>query len=373
MTNRLQLLLLIAFSTLLGGCSSSFNTTSKQPDGTSIVLVASESEIMTATYDAISSRFSSDNINKLPSPQIGYEWSHWFGGNPGRFEITFNRVTGDTKDKVRVIGWGFEVYQSATGIDYSNDMGKLISALQYSHTHNTDIKMVRARNVRPATEAEIKAANSVAVKSGSGTGFFVTADGYLLTNNHVIADANRIDVHASNGNIYRAKVIIKDPNNDVALLKVEAQTIPLSVEQTSTLQKGSEIFTLGYPMPSLEGNAVKATFGRVNALSGIQDDIRFFQMDVPIQPGNSGGPLIDNNGAVVGIATKMLNQQYVMETANTVAQNVNYAVKSEYFITLLKYAKVNLPQVKPVHEAIKSPSQFEPSVVQVVASQEITP
>lgn len=372
MNNKI-LLLLIALSTLLAGCSASFNSMAWRPDGTSTILIASESDVMEVTYDAISTQFPEDNIKKLPDPQIGYEWQHWFGMNPGNFKITFNRVSGENKEKVRFVGWAFKIDQFATGVDYANDKARVLPALEYAYRNNTSIHMVKATSVRYATSAEIAANKAAAIKLGSGTGFFVTADGYLLTNNHVIADGNRIEVHASNGNIYRAKVISKDPSNDVALLKVEAQTVPLSIEQTGTLQKGAEVFTLGYPLTFVEGNAVKATFGRVNALSGINDDVRYIQMDVPIQPGNSGGPLIDNNGAVVGITSSSVNQGYVAQNAGTVAQNVNYSIKSEYFLTLLKFAKVNLPKVKPVHEAIKSPSQFEPSVAQIVVGQQAAP
>ena len=372
MTNKL-LLLLIASSVLLTACASTVTSMAKRPDGTSIVLVAPQSEIMNATYDAMSSQFPSDTISELRAPRIGYQMPHWFQMNPGRFVITFSKVTGDTDEKVRIVGWAFTVAQSATGIDYDHDTGKLISALNYSYTHNKNIKAVLARNVRVATDSDIKAARPIAINQGSGTGFFVSTDGYLITNNHVITDANRIDVHASNGNIYRAKVISRDPINDIALLKVEAQTTPLKIEQTDALKKGAEVFTLGYPLPDLEGNAVKATFGRVNALSGINDDIRYIQIDVPLQPGNSGGPLINDDGAVVGITSASVNQGVVVQNAGTVAQNVNYAVKSEYFITLLQYAKVHLPQDKPVHDAIKDPSRFEPSVVQIVARQQIAP
>ncbi len=369
------LLLLMAVSTLLAGCASTFTTLAKRPDGTSLVLVASESEIMDVTYDAITSQFPSDNITKLPpspdqqpqSPVTGYRWSHWFGLDPGSFTMEFQRVAGDAKDKTRVIGWAFTVDASSTRVGAAEQaIPPFVSALQYAYEHR-NIPAVQARNVRPATEAEAKAAASVFVEKGSGTGFFVSKDGYLITNHHVIADATRIDVHAANGNIYRAKLITSDPSNDVALLKVEAQATPLNVTQTATLQKGAEVFTLGYPLPSIEGNEVKATFGRINALSGLQGDIRYVQMDVPIQPGNSGGPLIGNDGAVVGIVSATVNQKYVAERTGNLAQNVNYAVKSEYFLPLLKFANIDPPQTKAVHEAIKNPSQFEPSVVHIVA------
>lgn len=97
--------------------------------------------------------------------------------------------------------------------------------------------------------------------------------------------------------------------------------------------------TLGYPLVALQGQSQKASFGRVNSLSGIQDDIRFIQIDVPVQPGNSGGPLLDNEGNVVGVVTATLNQLVTLRESGTLPQNVNYAVKSDYVIPLLPDSK----------------------------------
>ena len=94
--------------------------------------------------------------------------------------------------------------------------------------------------------------------------------------------------------------------------------------------RGQEVFTLGYPLIQLQGQEQKATFGRVNALSGLQGNPRFIQMDVPIQPGNSGGPLIDRSGEVLAVVTSMLHQQTTYQMTGVIPQNVNYAVKSDY-------------------------------------------
>ena len=95
-------------------------------------------------------------------------------------------------------------------------------------------------------------------------------------------------------------------------------------------QRGEEVFTLGYPLIQLQGQEQKATFGRVNALSGLQGDLRFIQMDVPIQPGNSGGPLLNRSGEVLAVVTSMLHQLTTYQMAGVIPQNVNYAVKSDY-------------------------------------------
>ena len=122
----------------------------------------------------------------------------------------------------------------------------------------------------------------------------------------------------------------------MALIKVDAEGIrPLNIFNGSNINKGQEIFTIGYPLVQIQGQEPKATFGRINSLSGIKDDIRFFQIDAPIQPGNSGGPLLDNSGNVIGVVTATLAQFVALRESGSLPQNVNYAVKSDYFIPLL--------------------------------------
>lgn len=170
----------------------------------------------------------------------------------------------------------------------------------------------------------------------SGTGFFVTQNGYLVTSYHVVEDAKELLIRNIKGEEYTAKYIKGDFANDIAILKAEVKSSPISVAPYANLSKGNEVFTLGYPLIQIQGQEQKATFGRVNALSGIQDDIRFLQIDVPIQPGNSGGPLIDKSGKVVGITNATLDQINALRESGSLPQNVNYAVKSDYIFPLIR-------------------------------------
>lgn len=159
-----------------------------------------------------------------------------------------------------------------------------------------------------------------------GTGFFISADGYLLTNFHVIEGSTNVSVKV--GSVEQpAQIIRSDPAHDFALLKTTGRFTALPLGSAAVLSRADEVFTLGYPLITLQGNAQKATFGRVNALSGLSDDPNFLQIDVPIQPGNSGGPLISKEGNVVGVVTATLNQAVALRAAGQLPQNVNFAAK----------------------------------------------
>lgn len=172
--------------------------------------------------------------------------------------------------------------------------------------------------------------------ASTGTAFFVSWEGHLITNHHVVSGARRVQVQLASGEALEAQILQLDEENDLALLQVEAIRRPLVVSPRSAMVRGQEVFTLGYPLITLQGQEQKATFGHVNSTTGMQGDQRFAQVDVPIQPGNSGGPLIDGEGGVVGVVTSMLHPKLTMEMAGVVPQNVNYAVKSDYVHALLQ-------------------------------------
>jgi S1-C subfamily serine protease len=159
---------------------------------------------------------------------------------------------------------------------------------------------------------------------GSGTAFLVSDLGYLVTNEHVIHDRESVYIMYQ-GEIVSAEVIARDTVNDVAILKADVTGMPFEIGSSRSVVRGSEVMTLGYPNSDSQGQNQKASFGRINSLTGFGDDIRYFQIDVPVQPGNSGGPLINARGQVVGIVTSRLNE----------AQVVNFAIKSDYIFPLL--------------------------------------
>lgn len=138
-----------------------------------------------------------------------------------------------------------------------------------------------------------------------------------------------------------AEMAKSDQVNDVALLKASGSFKTLPLIPSRIVRLGESVFTIGFPNTLVQGIEPKLTRGEISSLFGIQDDPRHFQISVPVQPGNSGGPLIDVRGNVVGVVTMQLNAEKAMQITGSLPQNINYATKSSYVLSLLE----SLPDV----------------------------
>lgn len=192
---------------------------------------------------------------------------------------------------------------------------------------------------------------------GSGTGFFITEDGYLVTNNHVVRTAKRLKVKQRDA-IYQAEIVKTDPKNDLALVKVDGKFPYLPLAKTTAASLGESVFTIGFPNVLLQGLEPKYTDGKISSLAGMQDDPTQYQISVPVQPGNSGGPLVDLNGHVVGVIVARLNDLSMLRNSGSLPQNVNYAIKLAPLRDLLEQiSAVKLPRNSPAltpEDAIKA-------------------
>ncbi len=174
----------------------------------------------------------------------------------------------------------------------------------------------------------------------SGTGF-VVAPGRVMTNQHVVAGCAAVRLRTPAGREVMASIVAADPGRDLALLSVArgdagALGPPLRFRSGPAVRRGEEVVTYGFPLAGLLSSGPTLTTGEVSALSGLRDNQAHFQISAPVQPGNSGGPLLDRSGHVVGVVTSKLNAQRVAQTTGDIPQNVNFAIKGEEAVAFLR-------------------------------------
>lgn len=162
----------------------------------------------------------------------------------------------------------------------------------------------------------------------SGTGFCVHPDGYVLTNHHVVEDAREI-LARSPRHRCSLELVFADPTNDLALLRADAPPPGVAMFRDGLQARlGEMVMVVGYPLGGLLGSGPQVTTGNVSSLIGPGDDTRSLQFTAPTQMGNSGGPLLDGDGAVVGVVSAKLNAVRIHEMTGDVPQNVNFAIKA---------------------------------------------
>ena len=169
----------------------------------------------------------------------------------------------------------------------------------------------------------------------NGSGFFISSAGHFVTNEHVAAAGSTFFVGSKTAGWKKAKLLYIDKENDLALLKVEAETEPFFVQHSDQVSLGQTVATIGFPNVELQGLSPKFTKGEISSLAGIQDDPTTFQVSVPVQPGNSGGPLFEEKGKVVGVVSARLDQDAALAITGSHVENVNYAVKSKVLLDWL--------------------------------------
>lgn len=211
-------------------------------------------------------------------------------------------------------------FGAATFIKYQKQNGRVVANTNVQQNVNEDSAVINA--VKTASPAVV----SISGKSQSidffgnatnsktaGTGFLVSKDGLVLTNKHVVSDSNSsYTVYTSNGKQYGARVQAVDPNNDIALLKINASNLAyVSLGNSNSLQIGQEVIAIGNALGQYQNTV---TTGVISALNrsiqagdaygdGIESLSNIIQTDVAINPGNSGGPLVNLDGQVIGINT----------------------------------------------------------------------
>jgi len=195
----------------------------------------------------------------------------------------------------------------------------------------------------------------------SGSGVVVGDHGEVLTNAHVVNACAQINVRSSAGDLATAQLIALDEKNDLAVIR---SNTPLSsvaaFRDGKPVRAGDAVVALGYPLVGLLATTANLTVGNVSALAGLGDDSRYLQISAPVQPGNSGGPLLDGSGHLVGIVTGKLNAAFAIRITGDIPQNVNFALKAEVVRTFLDSKGI-------VYHSAPSDKQLSPADVGDIA------
>ena len=182
----------------------------------------------------------------------------------------------------------------------------------------------------------------------SGSGFFVSKSGHVITNEHVIRDCSSVTVGDNAKKQVTVTIVEKDKRNDLALLKISSTKmttadtkslisklgitiVPLESDgllRSEDAELGERVLVAGYPYGDIFSNTIKVTGGMVSANRGFGDDTGQFQMDAAVQPGNSGGPIYDENGNIVGVVVSQLNKMKFAKATGSMPENVNFGIKA---------------------------------------------
>jgi len=180
------------------------------------------------------------------------------------------------------------------------------------------------------------------IPASSGSGFAVSSDGYVITNHHVIESCQDVVVHTKQKDI-PMRVITYDTQNDLALLKgnfTPSAVFPLSTKPPEILQ---DIFVAGYPFGIKISSSVKVTRGIISSLTGIGNNFSNIQIDAALQSGNSGGPILDDMGNLVGVAVAKLDAKYMMANFGSIPENTNFGIKASVVKSVLDSSSVDTP------------------------------
>ncbi len=199
------------------------------------------------------------------------------------------------------------------------------------------------KRVAEAKEKEKKAKEEELYVIGTGTGFFVNDEGYIATNQHVAGICQTM-ASKINGVTHLFRILALDERNDLALLRGEYRNKNYLNINVMGAEFGEDIMAFGFPLAENLSSSVKLTRGIVSSLSGPNNDISLIQIDAAIQPGNSGGPVLNYYGQVVGVASSGLNkiQMLLDEESPYIPENVNFAVSATTLTSFLKSNRVNI-------------------------------
>ena len=158
--------------------------------------------------------------------------------------------------------------------------------------------------------------------TGSGTGWYVAEGGYIVTNAHVVDGCKRMTLKSG----LELDIVNVADGEDLALLRGESSERPLTIRDTRSVRLAEDVLVAGFPLGGILSSGINVTVGTVSAQFGMGDDERRFQFTAPVQPGNSGGPVLDMSGNVIGVVVSKLNAMTIQDQVGDIPQNVNFGI-----------------------------------------------
>ncbi len=203
-----------------------------------------------------------------------------------------------------------------------------------------------------AAPASPKASRSM---SKSGTGFVISANGHILTNHHVIDGCTDIRGNLGGQPATALRVVSSDETNDLAVLQGPPESFKDHAKlRDRSIRSGDSVVAIGYPLHGLLSSDFTVTTGIVSSLSGTLNDTRFLQISAAVQPGNSGGPLLDTSGLIVGVVAAKLDAFSVARATGNIPENINFAIKTGAIRDFLDNSVVPFETAEPKGE-LKTP------------------
>jgi S1-C subfamily serine protease len=172
-----------------------------------------------------------------------------------------------------------------------------------------------------------------------------------VTAYHVVDGARNIQVRTSDGLEYDAGIVSTSERNDIAVLSIDAATpVYLPIRRAGREDVGEQVFTWGFPLENWLGPEVRYTEGTISAVSGLKGDGAELQVSVPVHPGNSGGPIVDEQGFAVGVVSHRVNSAEFMSDTGVTPENLSFAIRAEYALPLLS-ERASMPAARDVRSA----------------------
>lgn len=171
--------------------------------------------------------------------------------------------------------------------------------------------------------------------ASNGTAFLIGNSGHLVTNFHVVEGCTSLSFRLPGRSAVEATLISSNEQSDLALLETDLNEPALSIEGDSSIKLGEEVVVFGFPLLGDLSSQGNLTNGVVSALTGLNDDLMTFQLSAQIQPGNSGGPVFNSKGNLIGVVVGIANNEYFERSSGTIPQNVNFAIRSSVLKTFL--------------------------------------